>query len=69
MFVFGLVQVAATRAAAEDAYHAVKKGTVFTLFYVVRCDVVSLFDHREALRKLTEKKFKALMVASKLSSL
>jgi hypothetical protein len=32
MFVFGLVQVAATRAAAEDAYHAAKKGTVFTRF-------------------------------------
>lgn len=41
-FVFGLVQVAATRAAAEEGFYAVKKGTVFTLFTLF----VVMLSHR-----------------------
>ena len=52
-FVFGLVQVAATRAAAEDAYYSVKKGRVFPLLILFTFFVVLVLDHREAF--LTEK--------------
>ena len=45
----GLIQIAATRAAAEDAYYTVKKGTAFTLFMVFTFFLLLVFDLKEAL--------------------